>query len=109
MQSSDNVLYLAEIGSKRHMLQISAAINAVDYLPDRIEIAYKWAFLSALLGFDEAKHTVDYLRRAMTDTQINAADQLVDAWLDRKFRDFTKHGRQEFTDELIEVLCERNN
>jgi hypothetical protein len=96
---------LAENGHPTYQYFFSAAINARSNYPDRLVQAYKWAFLSILLGEQQSKDILSYLAHSMSQEDISRADVLAEDWLSNKFDEDNEEEKTKWSQTLRKLIA----
>jgi hypothetical protein len=76
--------YCAENGVSEMQISLASEILSRSTDEHRCTEAYKWLFISHWLGNSTAKEIVHFVRRSMTDEQVEKADAMVESWLENK-------------------------
>lgn len=93
-------LLLAENGHSSYQYILAAEIFCKNVRPDKNIQAYKWLFLSALLGEPRAREVADFVCLGMSEMEIVAGDKLVENWLEDKFESGNEIDKSGWSKEL---------
>ena len=96
---------LAENGHPTYQYFFSAAINARSNYPDRLVQAYKWAFLSILLGEEQSRDVLSFLAHTMSTEEIDRASSLAEDWLSNKFDEDNEVEKTKWSQTLRKLIA----
>lgn len=101
----DRYELLAENGHPTYQYFFSAAINSTSNYPDRLVQAYKWIFLSILLGEKHYKDVLSFLAHTMSTEEIARAGLLAEDWLSNKFDEDNEQAKTKWSQSLKRLIA----
>lgn len=101
----DRYELLAENGHPTYQYFFSAAINARSDYPNRLVQAYKWAFLSILLGEHQSRDVLNFLAHTMSTEEIDRASSLAEDWLSNKFDEDNEEEKTKWSQTLRKLIA----